>query len=378
MNNLKFMKYLLIICFSCLLSCSSAQEITYKPIFINQFTNEIEKDVSFCLTKDSLLYNSFNNRIYLSNVGTYALNFDCYNTGYSFDILISKNNLTDTFYLPKLSFSMLISNPPFIYWSFTDVEGLYANGKVIDYYKNGQIRLEGKFKKGQATGNLIFYYDDGKIKRHRTKHKCIDYYKNGQLKSIQNFKKKVVKNYYPNGELKRVFKYGKRYGIEITFFENGQVNTEQKRNSYKSYDSQGRLIYKSSRKESFIFSRIYDQILGGFDSRGHIYSLIEFDENGNKIAVYRYSEYENSKYNFFTIDDLKFVNSFLNVAFYESDNVILELKFVLDFSNKIDDYTNIPYAIYKKENGEWKFVKTVFDVEVYNEIQRLRQEAQRK
>ena len=84
------MKYLLIICFSCLLSCSSAQEITYKPIFINQFTNEIEKDVSFCLTKDSLLYNSFNNRIYLSNVGTYALNFDCYNTGYSFDILISK------------------------------------------------------------------------------------------------------------------------------------------------------------------------------------------------------------------------------------------------------------------------------------------------
>lgn len=40
-----------------------------------------------------------------------------------------------------------------------------CEGKIVDYYNNGEMRLEGVFKNGSPIGKLIFYKKDGSVCR---------------------------------------------------------------------------------------------------------------------------------------------------------------------------------------------------------------------
>jgi antitoxin component YwqK of YwqJK toxin-antitoxin module len=43
--------------------------------------------------------------------------------------------------------------------------GGYRDGKAIDYYKNGQIRLKGEHMMGKNHGSFVYYHEDGRVYR---------------------------------------------------------------------------------------------------------------------------------------------------------------------------------------------------------------------
>lgn len=58
-----------------------------------------------------------------------------------------------------------------------------SNGKYIERYENGKIKVRGKLVNGQKHGNW-FYYSPNHIIQKR------EYYKNGKLKQAFNFNEK--------------------------------------------------------------------------------------------------------------------------------------------------------------------------------------------
>lgn len=83
------------------------------------------------------------------------------------------------------------------------------NGKVKDFYKNGQIKLEGTIKNGEFIGTKKIYYENGQIeaiiKHDNSKISNYEsYYENGQLHMKISFNKDskpkgLTEVYYENG-----------------------------------------------------------------------------------------------------------------------------------------------------------------------------------
>ena len=71
-------------------------------------------------------------------------------------------------------------------WALNPTQGGFCkcnelcNGVVIDYYSNGNKRLEGNFFNGKPKGKLYFYNKDGSIKY------IEKYSRNGKLKKVIN------------------------------------------------------------------------------------------------------------------------------------------------------------------------------------------------
>ncbi|HTD98923.1 MAG TPA: hypothetical protein VK668_06530 [Mucilaginibacter sp.] len=76
-----------------------------------------------------------------------------------------KGQVADTLNFPALFFGFSLSEPP--KWVFCNK---IAHGKLIDYFKPGKKRLQGKFKNGKLIGKLFYYDLDSKLVKVENKH----------------------------------------------------------------------------------------------------------------------------------------------------------------------------------------------------------------
>ena len=94
----------------------------------------------------------------LPDTGTYML----YYLGIEYPLTYKfKGQLTDTLNVPALYFGYPgVDDPKPRRWVFcTQI----ANDRIIDYYKPGLKRIEGKFRGGKVVGKLIYYDLNGKV-----------------------------------------------------------------------------------------------------------------------------------------------------------------------------------------------------------------------
>jgi len=165
---------------------------------------------------------------------------------------------------------------------------LLPNGKYVEYYKNGNIKLQGNYKEGRRDGEFKTFlkngksagsviYKDGKIIKSTlikamkdnasfslvtdityildTSHtiKKVDF-ENGLLKTYFIFDKNGVSNgdsieYYEEGNIKSIipFKNDIVDGLTISYYENGNIKEEvhykndKMNGEAKSYDENGKL-----------------------------------------------------------------------------------------------------------------------------------------
>jgi antitoxin component YwqK of YwqJK toxin-antitoxin module len=116
------------------------------------------------------------------------------------------------------------------------------DGTWMFYREDGSLKWEKNWMAGEASGKHIFYYPDGTIYK-------IEEWSLGQLTGV---KKEFYKG--KNGEEGKIkkeinYKDGKFHGLYITYFKNGQVESEQLFNSdqkdglSKYYYDDGKLFY---------------------------------------------------------------------------------------------------------------------------------------
>lgn len=106
--------------------------------------------------------------------------------------------------------------------------GIPCEGYKVDYYMNGNKRIEGHFKKGNAIGKLFYYKSDGSIK-------CIEKHnRKGRLLNTRLF------YYKTDSTIKYVQKYNRKGRLAYTKFyhykKNGSIRYERK------YNEKGKLL----------------------------------------------------------------------------------------------------------------------------------------
>lgn len=362
------MKISLYILFT-ILSQTMFGQITYKPIFINQCTKEIENDVFWYLTDSIETYgieNYESKPIKLPKTGLYNLHFNTLdNTPMVVEITGNSVN-RDTILLKRLELTIYVSNPPRS--NYFDCGNL-ANGKIIDLYANGKIRTKGIFKDGQPIDTLFEYHRNGKLSElfiPKKKWKRITYFDNGQIQSIYDTKKRFKKEYFQNGQLKKEEKWNKRYiSKTIEYDENGNVSKIENKKEQKKFNQHGILIEKIQRKEILVFDRIfaknaydrhnkfYEYKWEIFDEKGTIKRNITFDSHGFSMSPYPDSINQ--------IDDY----SFNKISFYENGTESKKIEFKYVFEN--NDYINKMF-FYRKEEDAWIEEKTVIAKKVHMQL----------
>lgn len=106
----------------------------------------------------------------------------------------------------KVIESSFENGEPKVVTFYDKLNGDKVKTRQIQYYKNGQKKMEGSFKDGHRHGEWISYYKNGNVWSRA-------HYKNGKLNGLK-------KSYYENGELhyKGELKNGERVG-KWTFYE---------------------------------------------------------------------------------------------------------------------------------------------------------------
>ena len=173
-------------------------------------------------------------------------------------------------------------------------EAPIPNGKYIEYYKNGQIKVQGYYKKGKRDGEFKAFlrnsknagsviYKDGKIIKSTlinnmkdnasfsiltdinsssNSHKIVtDEFPNGLLKQYFTFNKDGLldgesRQYYEEGEIKSVspFKNNVADGIFISYYQNGNI---KEKHTYKNGNEEGEglFYYENAKLEEKYFMK---------------------------------------------------------------------------------------------------------------------------
>ncbi len=163
-----------------------AQEISFELFIKDNCNDTIRKVPFFNLRKNGIDFYPKNNDgvVILKEKGNYELS-----TIYSDDI--KKYNFKnfavvgDTINMPLIKQCLEpTSNPSFVGYCCCNAE---CEGEKVDYYANGNKRLEGYFEKGKPIGKLKMYYPDGTLKQ-------LDRYnKKGKLIQSKKYKLKECK-----------------------------------------------------------------------------------------------------------------------------------------------------------------------------------------
>ena len=159
-------------------------------------------------------------------------------------------------------------------------EAPIPNGKYIEYYKNGKIKLQGNYKEGRRNGEFKTFlknsksagsviYKDGKIIKstliksmkenasfsiltninyNSNSHEIVtDEFPNGLLKQYFTFNKNGLldgesRQYYEEGEIKSVspFKNNVANGTFISYYQNGNI---KEKHTYKDGNEEGEGIF---------------------------------------------------------------------------------------------------------------------------------------
>ena len=159
-------------------------------------------------------------------------------------------------------------------------EAPIQNGKYIEYYKNGQIKVQGYYKEGKRDGEFKAFlrngksagsviYKDGKIIKSTlinsmkdnasfsiltdinsssNSHEVVtDEFSNGLLKQYFTFNKKGLldgesRQYYEEGDIKSIspFKNNVADGVFISYYQNGNM---KEKHAYKNGNEEGEGIF---------------------------------------------------------------------------------------------------------------------------------------
>lgn len=148
----------------------------------------------FGLVKKGIAYSVVDSSgvLVLSEAGNYSLSYvlddiDATQLGQIYSIDKAERVFSDTLKLFMISPCLEpTSHPDFIGYCCCNQK---CEGDQVEYYSNGNKRIEGCFKEGLPQGNLKFYYPSGQIKQ------VDEYNKKGYLK------RRIL--YNENGKVKR-------------------------------------------------------------------------------------------------------------------------------------------------------------------------------
>ena len=195
-------------------------QIQVKLFFYNECENKIEKlEYDLFDLKTEKEYYSKNSIANVDSVGTFIMSAALINEdfvkSFSKTIEIKENKkYIDTLSIPRILFTTktaLHSD----YWNYFNCNKL-CNGKEIDFYPNGNKRLEGIFKNGKPL-NIIYFRENG------TK-------ESGEFYNYGENSVKRLEYYNENGELNEyeIHKSKKRKTIIRTFDKNDKLIDKKK------------------------------------------------------------------------------------------------------------------------------------------------------
>ncbi|MEZ4794321.1 MAG: hypothetical protein R2773_02410 [Flavobacteriaceae bacterium] len=124
----------------------------------------ISKSTIFYLTKNSINYYPSNDYgvVILDEKGVYELSIMYFNDPQRINV-DSYGSVKDTIQLLKIQKCYEpTSHPNFFGYCCC---GFDCEGENVDYYINGNKRIEGYFENGKPIGKLLMYYPDGSIKQ---------------------------------------------------------------------------------------------------------------------------------------------------------------------------------------------------------------------
>ena len=163
MNYKYYTKLIVLTIFLSATISSTAQEIRYELFVNNKCKDSIFKLNFFTLSKNGINYHCDNEDgiLVLKEKGKYLIstiyfdeerNIEFKDYGFISDTINLKS--VEKCYEPT-------SSPRFS--GFCCCDSL-CDGAKIDYYKNGNIRVQGTFKNGKAIGKVYYYHQNGKIR----------------------------------------------------------------------------------------------------------------------------------------------------------------------------------------------------------------------
>ena len=230
-----------------------AQPYQYSATFVAPCSNEEMKPL-YRLERDSKkFYPNNKNVCTLPKAGTYLLYAG---SNLPVDVItIDAQGLTeDTVQYQTVTESTSKSSGENLYWCCNKL----CDGVQTIRYSNGAVRLEGTFKKGKLVDMFTSYYPNGQISKQINPVKSLEtsYYDNGQLKKKVNTTTKSQVYYYPNGQLwTKSQRKGEATDELVQYYDNGKVYLEQKGKVRKVYYKNGQLAYKMKRSEPYWYSR---------------------------------------------------------------------------------------------------------------------------
>lgn len=340
----------------------------YEPIFINQCNNEIVDGVFWYLADSTKTYGMENlelKPIELPKAGFYELYYNVDNPPITIEIASNKIN-RDTVFLKRLELAIYISNPP--HSEYLDC-GKLANGKVLDFYSNGNVRTKGTFKKGQPIDTLFEYHRNSNLSElfiPRRKWKRITYFENGKLKSVYDTKKRFEKEYFENGQLKKEEYWNKKYvSKSIEYNESGKVTKTANKKEQKKFNDKGVVIEKIRRKEILVFERIFTREKYHRKNKFYEYQVETFNDVGELKRKIIFNSYGFLMSPF--PDSLKQIKdfSFEKILFYKNGNESKKIEFRYDYEN---NETIRKMIVFRKEDDEWTEEKTTTANNVYSSL----------
>ena len=101
-----------------------------------------------------------------------------------------------------------------VMWFFTGQSKKFLkDGKLLDWFKNGQLKNETDFREGKQNGKASSWFESGQLKSEKNyidnkiEGKSLEWYENGQLKSdcsyINGLHNGEISTYWKNGKIKR-------------------------------------------------------------------------------------------------------------------------------------------------------------------------------
>ena len=329
-------------------------QIIYKPVFINQCKKEVEASVIWNLS-DSTGFHGTEDftpiQVKVPKSGTYNLNIESDDP-----ILINIPNqplVIDTIFLQKIRLETYLIGPP--YSEYYDCQTL-ANGKIVDNYSNGSIRIRGTFEQGQPTDSVFSYYRSGQISQIfiplRKKWKQTTYFPNGQIKSVNDTKERYYKDYYQSGQLHHDALWSKNNRSRVkTYDENGILQSSRNHNKIKRFNTKNVLVQEMKRRETRVLKRIFTFNKNKSSNRYYKYVWKSYDSKGiiqREVLFSRYSSCCRST----------FPDTIVLVRKHEFDKVILYKKgkehTKIDFESvpKAKEYEQ-KMVLYKKVGDKW-------------------------
>lgn len=341
----------------------SAQEIIYKPVFIKQYNNYYRNHLWY-LYNDEMKFVSYRkDSIVLDTLGEYILDID----NVYLDVNIqSYGVINDTFNIPKLVFKYIHSDKT--YSEFTYCEET-ANGQIIDYFYNGNIRVKGNFENGMPADTMWVYYRTGElhsvfVKNDDNEYVKTVYYKSGKVKKLYSFKDNWENEFYLSGDLKSKLKLITNNSfLYLENYENGQIKERKTKNKLLQFYENGNLKTRVTTKNINVERKNPRNDIPNKYNR--LYSYTSYDSASNKIAFVQYEGMENFGFYYFIYGISKIRPfSFRKVILYNEGKAYMKYDFEVVFEDEI--YKTIMY-VYKKEGGKWvkketKEAEEIFDI----------------